>query len=231
MKTISLKLLSLLFVFCVFSCGEEKPNPEQEKIKEELLIFDQEQIPEEIPEEKETASNNPQPSSSPRKLQFVGEATRTVYPFNPIRYPFFRIYKLEFYVLDLESFDKKKTLESLKKQQATLIQMTALNTMDEKRGQNLRQSFKEGLERNGVDITQSHIEDFFDYIDVEAKKGEAFFFKGLRSEDMETLEVRAPNKEPLLISKPNIIRDIYSIWLGNTDGNEDLDKLKKEILK
>ena len=85
-----------------------------------------------------------------KDLSLVGEGIRKVFAL--------KIYNLQFSVSDLKSFDKKRPLESLKKQKKVLIKLQALMTMKDKK--KLTNSLEKALKRNKVDTKEESIKSF-----------------------------------------------------------------------
>lgn len=160
-------------------------------------------------------------------LELVGEGKREKQIFWP-NWP--NVYYVKLYVEDLETFDRTKPLESLKNQKEALITLEVTMFTGELSRKKLINALVEALERNEVDITSRAIQSLFAYIDRDAKKGDFLYFRSFKIDGTEVIEATAPGKEPILLSQENIIQDIFSIWFGDTTGDEGLIRLKSYIL-
>ena len=164
-------------------------------------------------------------TADPNQGQLVGESIRAIVGVN--------IYNLQFYVSDLESFDKNNPLESLKNQEFAQmkIDVVVIFPFIDVSQKRLHKNLQLAFERNEVDMTSPVIRDLFDYLNVDFKKGDSLSFNASRQGQQEIIEVVASNKEEtLILSQKNIISDIFSIWLGNTVGDNGMTKLKAGIL-
>lgn len=156
-------------------------------------------------------------------LTLVGKATRTIFSF-------VNVYTLQLLVSDPSQFDTNQPLASLNNLQAVAIYITALRSVEKDR---LKTSLVEALENNKIDLKRNSITKFINALNVTAKEGESFSIVGKRpNSKTELLEITVPGQTtPVVISESGIIRDIFSIWLGNTSHSSGLTKMKKQLLK
>lgn len=154
-------------------------------------------------------------------LSLVGTAVRTVF--------FVEIYKLQLYVSHPDQFDKSQPLDSLDKLKAIAVYITASREVS---GERMKTSIEEALQSNNVDTQSESIQKLLTVFNVSAKKGDKFSFIGKRlNNGTEELTAKlSGDNPPIIISEAGIIRNIFSIWLGNTSHSKGLTKLKKQLL-
>ena len=157
----------------------------------------------------------------PIPLTLVGKAIRTLF--------YFKVYTIQLFVSDPDQFDTNQPLASLDQLKAVAVYIKAILSVD---GDRMQKSMREALENNQVDIQRETIKTLLESLNVTSDKGDIFSFIGKRQDDeTETLECRfSKQSEPLIISEPGIMRDIFSIWLGDTSHSKGLTKLKKQLL-
>ena len=157
----------------------------------------------------------------PFPLTLVGQALRTFWGL--------KVYTIQLFVSDPDQFDTNQSLTSLDKLKAVAVYIKAIRSVE---GDRMQKSMREALENNKVDIQKESIKHLLESLNVTSDKGDIFSFIGKRQDDgTETLEFQfSKQSEPLIISEPGIIRDIFSIWLGDTSHSKGLTKLKKQLL-
>lgn len=163
-------------------------------------------------------------NGAPVSLTLVGKATRT--------FTFllaFDVYTIQLLVSDPSQFDARQPLKSLDKLKAVAVHITALMSVE---GDRMRKSIKEALENNKVNIERESIQSLLDIFSISSEKGTVFSFTGKRLDNgTELVEIKLSGQDqPIVISEPGIIRDVFSTWLGDTSHSAGLTKLKEKLL-
>ena len=161
-------------------------------------------------------------NGSPVSLTLIGKATRTF-----LRV--FDVYTIQLLVSDPDQFEASQPLKSLDKLRVVAVHITALRSVE---GNRMRKSITEALENNKVNMERESIQSLLSVFSVPSEKGTVFSFTGKKlNNETELVEVKLSGQtEPVLISEPGIIRDVFSVWLGDTSHSPGLTKLKKELL-
>ena len=143
-----------------------------------------------------------------------------------------KVYVAELFATDQTKFTHTVAgaLSSLDGEKVVAMKLSFLRDVEESK---IRASFREGLLANKVDITNADIRGFMDAVMAAGDIREGAFF-AIIGEHLEggkeaiTFE-NSKGKASTVIGAPGFIRQIFSIWLGES-ADDGLTELKKSLI-
>ncbi len=144
-----------------------------------------------------------------------------------------KVYVGQLFVSNLETFKKtdSEALASLNEQKAAAIRLHFLRDVD---SENVRNSFKDALKANSVNLEDTSVKSFLDAVVAggEAQKGKVMTILAYKNDDgSETVAYEnTSGKATEIKGTAGLMKNIFSIWLGKPS-DDGVKKLKSSILK
>ena len=152
-------------------------------------------------------------------------------PFNHtlIKRFFFDIFIIQLLVSDPNQLSQNDFL-NLEVQSAISIYVKFLFPIDKKL---FVSEAKKIVQNTNIDINQNHIQSYLKAISRSIKKGDTLIITGKKLFDgIEVVKIETPDAVwTIESSEEEIIKDIFSLWLGEFPKNKNLQNMKNRLLK
>jgi hypothetical protein len=128
----------------------------------------------------------------------------------------FNLYTVASYVSDVQSLRRGATpVDGLRGQKAKVLNLVMLRGLS---ATEIRQSFEEALDSNGVDISVPEIQSIFAQWKSAVKTGDTIVITGYPEKDKEVLVIEVGGKT-ITSSGPELSLNFWKIWFGKGDAN------------
>ena len=141
---------------------------------------------------------------------------------------FFDIFVVQLLVSDPDQINKSDIL-NLNPGEVISIHVTFLMSISKK---SFLSESKKVIESYNINSNQKHIQSYLDIISNPIEKGDILIVTGIKiSNDIEVIEIETSNEVSIIQSETGLIKDIFSLWLGDFPKHKYMQKMKNKLLE
>lgn len=141
---------------------------------------------------------------------------------------FFDIFVVQLFSSDINLINKEDPL-NLNEGEVIAVYMTFLMPLSEKA---IHSEIKTTLINNNVNINREEVRACLDAISVPVKNGDSFIVTGKKlADNLELIEVKLPHSSFFKTAENGLIRDVFSLWLGDLSKQRYMQKMKNQLLQ
>ena len=162
--------------------------------------------------------------------QILDDVTVSLDPFSYTLFKrfFFDIFVIQLLVSDPDQMSQTDFL-NLEIESAISVYVHFLFSIDKKA---FVSGAEEVIQNTNIDMNQDHIQSYLDAINRPIKEGDTLIITGKKLNGMEVVEIETPDAVWIIESEEEgLIKDIFSLWLGEFPKNKHLRKMKNRLLK